>query len=127
MAKVLGALCCATAAYAVFATLYVVGAVSSGLRTGKWISATIYVVWLASACLVIGTGLLAFGERHARAVLEASSFTLVTVGLVLIVRTFLDFENLTLAWWLILFPTLLAVACGSGAIALTTSSRSRWR
>jgi hypothetical protein len=122
MAKALGVLSCITAVCAVMATLSVVGAVASGLPAGIWTSVIIVAVWLVSAALVIGAVLLMFGQRHAGVVLKPSSFALAIIGSGMTIQALRVGDNLPLMWWLVLFPTLLALLCAAGSIALRTAA-----
>jgi hypothetical protein len=120
LAKALGVLAIVTAVYVVMTTLYVVAAVANGLPAGIWMSVTIGMLGLCSATLAVGAVLLLFRNRYAGLVFKPSSFALAIIGCVLTVQAFRVADNLPLAWWLLMLPTLLAILCATGSIALRT-------
>lgn len=118
MRRVLGVLAVVTAAYAVMATMSFVGAVASGLPAGRWASATIYLVWFASFALAIAGLFLLIGNRYVALVFNSSAFVLSCVGCILAVQTLQVGGHGILLWWMILFPTLLAILCVAGSLAV---------
>lgn len=118
MRRILGVLALVTAVYAVLATLSFVGAVASGLPAGMWVSVTIYLVWFASSALLIAGLLLIIRNHYIGLVLKPSSFALSAIGCILAVQAVRAGGYGPLLWWMILIPTLLAVLCAVGSLAL---------
>ena len=120
MAKALGVLAIVTAIYAIMATQSLIGAVASGLPAGILTSITIGVIWFTCAVLIVAALMLILGNRYARMLFKPSSIALAIIGSVLTIEAFRVGDNLLLMWWMLVLPTLLALLCAAGIIALRT-------